>query len=238
MVYNEPWAGTPAERTMLNEKPKKVKNYSDPTKWQMFWRVQGECWRRMVTPYLMYLFMSLLLLSVQAIVPDENSVIEIVIGVVCILGGAFFNAHLLYHTGILHYDNYITGTIHRRNARLGIPSGGDHRPEREFRPWKGFYIGFLIGVPVIFFGVLAHFFYEVASFFFTLFAGWAIIPITWFGTLESGGLKADPLWSLLFVLLPILVSGIAYLVGAYLEKWQKEKTAERDEKIKSAGKKQ
>lgn len=222
---------------MLNEKPKKVKDTSNPTKWQMFLRVQKECWRRMITPYLMYLFMSLLLLSVQAIVPDDTSVIEIVIGIVCILGGVFFNAHLLYHTGILHYDNYITGCIHRKNALLGIQSGGDHRPEREFRPWKGFYIGFLIGLPVIILGILAHFFYAVASLFFMMFAGWAIIPIAWFGTLEGGGLRVDPIWSLFFVLLPILVSGIAYLVGAYVEKRRKEAVAERDEKVKAAGKK-
>lgn len=223
---------------MLNEKPKKERNDAEPTKWQMFWRVQGECWRRMVTPYLMYLFMSLLLLSVQAIVPDENAVIEIVLGIVCILGGAFFNAHLLYHTGIFHYDNYITGKIYKRNALLGIRSGGDHRPEREYRPWKGFYIGFLVGVPVIILGVLAHFFYDVASLFFTMFAGWAITPIAWFGKAEgTNRLNVDPFWSLLFVLLPILVSGIAYLVGAYVEKGRKETAAERDERVHSAGKK-
>ncbi len=222
---------------MLNEKPKKKKDYSDPTKWQMFWRVQRECWRRMVTPYLMYLFMGLILLSLQAIVPDENNVVEIVLGVLCILGGAFFNAHLMYHTGVLHYDNYITGEIHRRNARYGIQSGGDHRPEREYRAWKGFYIGFLVGLPVIFFGVLAHYFYEAASLFFGMFAGWALIPIAWFGTLEGGGLRVDALWSLLFVLLPVLVSGIAYLIGAHVEKERKLRASERDEKIKAAGKK-
>lgn len=225
-----------AERKMLNEKPKKQKKYSDPTKWQLFWRVQRECWRRMVTPYLMYLFMSLLLLSLQAMVPEGNEIVAIVLGCVCILGGAFFNAHLLYNTGILHYDNYLTGAVHRKNAALGIQSGGDHRPEREFRPWKGFFIGLLVGVPVIILAVLAHYFYDAASLFFIMFAGWAIAPIAWFGTKEGGGLLVDPLWSMLFVLLPVLVSGIAYLVGAYVEKKRKENTDARDEKVRKAGK--
>lgn len=221
---------------MLNEAPKKKKqiDYSNPTGWQLFWRTQRECWRRMVTPYLMYLFMSLLLLAVQAIFPDENAVLEIVLGCLCILGGAFFNGHLCYNYGILHYDNYLTGELHRRNARLGIHSGGDHHVEREFRFWKGFYIGFLIGVPVIVMGLLAGFFYEVASLFFLMFAGWAIIPLAWVG--DGVGITVSPFWSLLFILLPIIVSGVMYLVGAYVEKRRKAQERDRDEKIKNAGK--
>ena len=186
----------------------------------------------------MYLFMSLLLLSVQAIVPEENTAIEIVLGVLCILGGIFFNGHLMYHTGIYHFDNFLTGEIHRRNAALGIPSGGDHRPEREYRAWKGFYIGFLVGLPVLILGLLSHFFYEYASMFFGMFAGWAIIPIAWMGTnAETGGLVVDPIFSMLFALIPLLVSGIFYLVGAYVEKRRKEEERERDENVKKAGKK-
>ena len=210
---------------MLNETPKKQKkpeDYSNPTKWKLFWRIQKECWRRMVTPYLMYLFMSLLLLSLQAIVSDENTIIEIVLGILCILGGAFFNGHLCYSYGILHYDAYLTGLIHKRNARLGIASGGDHHVEREYRWWKGFLIGLCIGMPVVVFAVLAHFFYGAASLFFAMFAGWAIIPITWFGLKEGGGLNVDLLWSMLFVLLPVVVSGVFYIVGAMVEKYRKE----------------
>lgn len=216
---------------MLNDKPKKQKDYSNPTKWQLFWRIQRECWRRMVTPFLMYLFMSLLLLSVQAIVPDDTSVLEIVLGVACILIGALFNAHLCYNYGKLHYDAYLTGLIHRRNALYGIQSGGDHRVEREYRPWKGFYIGFLVGVPIIVLSVLAGFFYDVASLFFIMFAGWAIVPVSWLGTLPQ-----DAFWSIAMIILPILVSGVAYLVGAYVEKGRKERESERDEAVQNAAK--
>lgn len=193
----------------------------------------------MVTPFLMYLFMSLLLLSVMTIFPDENqNVIEIVIGVVCIAGGAFFNGHLCYQYGKLHYDNYLTGCIHRRNERLGIPSGGDHRPELEYRPWKGVYIGVLIGLPVILLGILAGFFYDVASLFFILFAGWAIIPLNWIAPGEGGtGFTCSPFWSILFALLPILVSAVMYNVGAMVEKRKKEDEAEKIEFVANAGKK-
>lgn len=202
----------------------------------LFWRIQGECWRRMVTPSLMYLFMSLLAFSVQAIVPGSTSALEIVLGVICIAGGAFFNGHLCYHYGKLHYDAYLTGNIHRRNAIYGYDTGGDHRVELEFRPWKGFYIGFLIGLPVILLGILAHYFYDVASFWFLVFLGWAFLPLTWFGTAEGGGLRVDPLFSLLFILLPILVSGVFYLVGALVEKRTKEEEKTREEAVAAAGK--
>ncbi len=210
---------------------KKKENGFNLTKGQLFWRIQRECWRRMVTPYLMYLFMSLILLAIQTISPEGNSVIEIVLGCVCIAGGAFFNFHLCYHYGILHYDAYLTGCIHRKNRAYGIESGGDHRIEREYSPWKGFYIGFLIGVPVIVLGVLAGFFYDEAGLFFLMFAGWAIVPVLWFGTKETGGPVASPFWSLLMILLPIIVSGVAYIVGAMVEKKRKAAEEERSERV-------
>ncbi len=231
---------------MLNEAPKKAKpkkDYSDPTKWQLFWRTQRECLRRSVTPYLMYLFMSLLLLACQTIDSNGTSAVEIVLGILCIAGGAFFNAHLCYNYGIFHYGAYVAGKLHRRNKAFGIPSGGDHRPEREYRPWKGFLIGFYIGLPVAFLGILAgalpvSTLMGYAYYAFAMFAGWAIIPITWFGTKSTAGevgLAVSPYYAILFILLPILVSGVAYLVGAYVERSKRLKEEDRRNKVDEAG---
>lgn len=218
---------------MLNEapkKPKKIKDYSNPTRWQLFWRIQRECWRRMISPYFMYLFLSTLGLALQAMVPGDNTVLDIVLGSVCIAGGAFFNAHLLYHTGKMHYDAYITGSLHRKNRALGIKSGGDHRVEREYRVWKGFLIGFCVGVPAIFLGIIAGAFpgsgEGVAYFFMVMFVGWAIFPPRWYSA-THGNMFVSGYWSLLMVFLPILVSGIAYIVGAAVEKRAKANEAER-----------
>ncbi len=226
---------------MLNEAPKKqkkVQDYSDPTPWQYFWRIQKECWRRMVSPYFMYMFLSMLALAVEAIVPGEpGTTVEIVLGSICIAAGAFFNAHLLYNTGKLHYDAYLTGCIHRKNRALGIQSGGDHRVEREYRFWKGFYIGILVGIPAIILSIIAGALPEtaavdVAHFFMVMFAGWAILPPIW-----AGGQNVSGYWSLLMVIMPVLVSGIAYIVGAMREKDYKAHELERAEAVKNAGKK-
>lgn len=222
---------------MLRENPKKERkekkkvDYAHPTKMQLFWRVQRECWRRMVTPFLMYLFTSLLAFACEAIDPDTTTTIEIILGSICIAGGAFFNAHLCYHYGLMHYDAYLTGALHRKNELFGIQSGGDHHVEREYRPWKGFLIGFFIGVPVLVIAAFTPLFPNVAGPGLTMFAAWSILPIKWVSK------ETPSIYAMVMIVLPIIVSGVAYIVGAYVERDKKAKESERDEQVREAGKK-
>lgn len=224
---------------MLNEAPKKKanKDYSHPTKWQYFMRTQRELWRRMITPYLMYFFMSLIMLACQAI---ENMWAQIIIGVLCIGAGAFFNGHLCYNYGILHYGFYVSGELHRRNELFGIQSGGDHRPEKEYRPWKGFVIGLFIGVPVIVLGVLSGRYMNetvggsFAAIALVMFAGWAIIPISWLRNYVPSLGKPSFYWSILMIILPILVSGIFYILGAMSDKRKRAEETERVNRVEAA----
>ncbi len=232
---------------MLQEAPKKErppKDRSDPTRWQLFYRTQLHCLRRSVTVYLMYLFMSLLCLACQAF---GSMPVRIVLGVICILGGVFFNTHLCYNFGRDHYGYFAAGELHRRNREFGVQSGGDHRPEREYRVWKGFLIGLYVALPVVILGSVAGALPRdslvdsggYAYYALCMFAGWAIIPITWFGTTVStgvAGLIVSPYYSLLFCLFPILVSGVAYIVGAAKERKERREKREQEEKVESAGK--
>lgn len=225
---------------MLNEAPKKQKkqvDYSHPTPWQLFWRIQRESWRRMVTPYLMYFFMSLLMLAAQAI---PSAWAQIVLGVLCILGGAFYNGHLCYQFGKIHYGALLAGELHRKHEAAGVLVGNDHHVEQEYRPWKGFYIGFLVGVPVIILGCVAGALFtgktivgSYAALALIMFAGWAIIPFSWFGDLY-GGNGVSLYWSVAAILLPILVSGIFYIVGAYVEKRSRLAETERERRMEEA----
>lgn len=203
-------------------------------KMRLFWKIQKECWRRMVTPFVMYLFMSILLLASQTLISEKLEWLRITLGIVCILGGAFFNGHLCYHFGKMHYDAYLTGCIHRNNAVFGIQSGNDHHVECEYRVWKGFYIGFLIGVPVIILGAIAGSTNAMAgnwgAALLIMLAGWAIVPLSWLGV--TGPRFA---FSILFIILPVLVSGVFYILGAMKEKKIKEREAERSERVKKAG---
>ncbi len=235
---------------MLNEAPKKRKKReaddSDPSALRLFRRTQWECFRRAVTPYLMYLFMSLLCLVCQLI---GSLAARVALGILCIAGGAFYNANLCYNYGKMHYGAYVAGELHRKSVAEGIASGGDHRPEREYRPWKGFLIGLYVALPAILLGIVAGAIPEkyvmtgggVAYYALVMFAGWAIIPISWFGTKKGAdgaplGLRVSPYFSILMCILPILVSGIAYLVGAARERDDRLKNAEKTE-IERGGKK-
>ena len=209
-------------------KNKLGENRMNDTKARRFWRIQGECWRRMITPYMMYLFMSMLLLATQLV---ETAWLKYLLGTICIVIGALFNAHLAYTTGVTHYGAFLTGCIHRRNIEQGIVSGGDHHPEREYAPWKGFYIGFLIGIPVIVFAGISCIPGAVVNgfgkFFLVMVAGFAITPVSWiFGGFEGApaGVYA---WSMLFVLLPVIVTGVFYIIGAHVEKRRKKVIEER-----------
>ncbi len=81
---------------MLNENPnKKKKDYAHPTKGQLFWRIQRESWRRMLMPFLMYLFMGLVSLALSTLVSEymekgsqSSYILTIVIDAGCVLCGA------------------------------------------------------------------------------------------------------------------------------------------------------
>ena len=233
---------------MLNEapkKPKKAVDYAHPTAWQLFYRTQRECWRRMVTPYLMYLFMSLLLLACQAI---PNMWAQILLGAACIVGGAGYNAHLCYQYGKLHYGALVAGDLHRRNEEQGIVSGGDHHVEREYSPWKGFYIGLLVGVPVFILGCLAGALFEkindgnilngllggYSALALVMFAAWAIMPVLWVRNYVPGMAGLSLYWSLIMIVLPILVSGIFYIIGAHAERKSRLAETEWERRLEEA----
>lgn len=208
-------------------------NKAQPGRAKLFWKIQLECLRRMLTPAIMYLFMSIIMLATWAI---NILWLRVLLGVLCLLAGMAFNAHLCYHDGALHYDAYMTGCLHRRNALFGIESGGDHRAEREYRPWKGFYIGFLIGIPVIVLGTVAGTTNAMsdgtAALLLVMLAGWAIMPIGWIRELFlPEGAVVNFAWSLLMIIVPVIVSGVFYIVGAMAEKRKKEAQAARSEAV-------
>ena len=212
---------------MLNEAPKKKEDLSHPTKWKLFWRIQKECWRHMVTPALMYMFTGLTAVALYTLI--NNFYAHLILEILLLLSGVGFNIHLCFQYGKMHYDAYVTGCLHRQNEIFGIQSGGNHRVEKEYRPWKGFYIGFLVGVPVLIFGGLGHIegARSVCAILLMLFSWWSFIPASLvssyhFNVLGAESFPLSTIWSLPMIVLPVLVSGISYIMGAYINKRNRE----------------
>ena len=225
---------------MLNEAPKKPKkhvDYSHPTPWQLFWRIQKEGWRRAVTPALMYFFMSLLMLAAQAI---ELVWLQIVLGIVCIAGGIFFNGHLLFHFGGAHYDTFLSGQLYRkREEEEGIVASPDHHLEKEYRPWKGFFIGFLMSLPVLLLGILSGTLEGTTAgnamlWAFAMLAGCAVVPITWLRNYVPSMAGLSYFWTIPTIIVPILVSGVFYIIGAWHDRRKRAEKEAREEAVRRA----
>lgn len=210
---------------MLRESPKKDKNYANPTKGQLFWRVQGECWLRAATSYVMYLFMSMIALTMQAISGENTLWLRIALGASFILCGAAYNGFLCYNRGQKHYESLLLGKIYRRNAALGIETGGTYRAHQEYRVWKGFLIGGIVSLPAIVMGIISAFTDEL-NFVYLVAAGWAYLPLTWARAIAQKtfgeGATVNGAWSLVMIFVPVLVSGICYILGARRKKAETE----------------
>ncbi len=206
----------------------------DPNLFQIVLRTAWECLRRAVVPFVMYLTMSFLLLACM-LLEGKNDALMYVLGVACILAAAAYNAYLAYVSGQKHYDAYLIGRLHRQNARLGISSGKQHRVEREYRAWKGFLIGLFVGIPVLICGLIAGGNPQSTSgalsmVMLIMFAGWAIVPIYW--------LNVNIYFSLLFIVLPVVVTGVTYIVGAMRQKAVKQAEKERMARVEELAREQ
>lgn len=201
---------------------KQARDRSHPTPVQLFLRTQLECLRRALTPFLMYMFMSMLGLAVFALAKNAHAAVKIALTALCLAMGVFYNGHLCYNAGKLHFAAYSSGELYRKREAEGIPMPHDHRPEREYRAWKGFLIGFYVGLPAVILSLAGGivqltaangFIPTLLAVIFMLISGWAFFPITC--AYAVTGVTISWFWSLLMVLLPIAVSGAMYLVGAH-----------------------
>jgi len=146
--------------------------------------------------------------------------------VVCILGGAGYNALASWANGGSHYEMLVSGNV-KRSAydAYGNPyKMSTHKTAQECRIWKGFAIGaFTATVPIVFgillgvnqtaidggetgkgIGVLL-----LLAFFLS---GWSIIPLY---CLNQVGVSVSYFVSIAFALIPIVVTGGMYIAGAY-----------------------
>ena len=154
---------------------------------------------------------------------DNNALIWLI---VCVGVAAVYNGFISYAQGGQGYEMLVSGNLKRSSAEK-YGSGykiSTHKEYKEFRYWRGFLMGGVIALLPVITGVVFAINQEaidtaqmgsgVAVFVLIAFflSGWSVLP---FYYLNASGAQVSYLLGFLFALIPIAISGIFYIVGAY-----------------------
>ena len=151
---------------------------------------------------------------------------EVAWAVVCIIGGAAYNALMAWANGGAQYEMLVSGNLKRISEEQfeGGYKMSSHKEAKEYRVWKGFAFGAFSALFTIVLGILFGCFQtqinadEVKSgmgvllLFGFLLTGWSVIPLY---LMNATGVAISYFISCLFALIPIGVSGAFYIGGAY-----------------------
>ncbi len=192
--------------------------------------VVGYTWslfKASVLPSIMYFCASaiLMMLVIKGDKIDWTST-DITWTVVCILGGAAYNALAAWANGGTHYEMLVSGNVKRStlDAYGNEYKMSSHKIAKEYRAWKGFVVGAFTAILPIVFGLILGAnqttidsgnpgqtlgVVMLCAFFFS---GWTVIP---FYCMNQAGIVVSYYYSILFALIPLLVSGCVYIAGAY-----------------------
>ena len=170
--------------------------------------------------------------------------------VIIALVAAAYNAFYCFAIGGKGYEMLVSGNMKRLSAQeLGSSYKiSSHKELQEYRAWKGFAMGACVGVFTILFGILmgangsevnkalqllgagaekpqitVKTGASVLLLFSMLFCGWSLIP---FAFANLAGASASYFFSCFFALIPIVVSGVFYIMGAYSKRSKSLKAQE------------
>lgn len=149
--------------------------------------------------------------------------------IVCIVGGAGYNALMAWANGGTHYEMLVSGNVKRISAEQfeGGYKISNHKEAKEYRIWKGFAIGAFSGIFPLLFGIFCGCNQAAISagemgkgvaillLLGFLLSGYSVIP---FYLMNTSGIAASYFWGCLFALLPVVVTGGMYIAGAYAKR--------------------
>ena len=180
-----------------------------------------------VLPSIMYFCASaiLMMLVIKGEKIDWTST-DITWTVVCILGGAAYNALAAWANGGSHYEMLVSGNVKRStyDAYGNAYKISSHKIAKEYRVWKGFVVGAFTAITPLVFGIIMGAnqtaidsgepgkTFAVVLLLAFFFSGWSILP---FYCMNQAGIAVSYYYSLFLALIPILVSGCVYIAGAY-----------------------
>ncbi len=170
--------------------------------------------------------------------------------VLCLVGAAAYQMLASWAMGGTQYEMLVSGNVKRStyDAYGNEYRMSSHKEAKEYRPWKGFVIGGFVAIFTIVFGIIFGCNQSaidgaemgkglgVLVFIGLFIAGWSILP---FYCMNAAGISVSYFVSLSFAAIPILVSGIMYIVGAYARRnkaIRQQMLAEKAAEAEAAGK--
>ena len=145
---------------------------------------------------------------------------------VCGIGGVAYDALVSWANGGSHYEMLVSGNVKRISAEQ-MGEGyriSSHKEAKEYRVWKGFAIGAFAAIWSLIFGLVfgcnqaeinsgdMRKGLAVLVLLGFLLSGWSILP---FYYLNAVGKTVNYFWTLPFALIPIVITGAFYIIGAY-----------------------
>lgn len=157
--------------------------------------------------------------------------------IVCIVVAMAYNALVTYAQGGSAYEMLVSGNMKRVSA-ADFGEGykiSSHKESKEYRTWKGFACGAFMALTPIITGIIfgcnqakidevlvailteseaanVGTFFGIVMIACLLLSGWSLIP---FFILNASGASISYFIGCVFGIVPIVVTGVMYIVGAY-----------------------
>ena len=194
-----------------------------------FGRQIWELFKNSIVPALMYCFASSVMWLVTMNDSDQTwNDNKLFWTVILALGSTVYNAYIMYVKGGEGYEMLVSGNMKRMSATAETEGYliSAHKYAKEYRPWKGFAIAAFAVAYTVFTGIIfgcnqatidsmsgdEFSGLSVAVLLGFIMSGWSIMP---FFYMNASGMPISYFYSCLFAIVPFIVIGVMYIVGAY-----------------------
>ena len=204
--------------------------------WTLFWKNVWQTFKSSLIVLLMFVGVSsmVFMMSFKGTLSDglTGTRAAWVFGGIAV--GLAYQALMMFATGGQGYEMLVSGNMKRRSAAaMGTSMKiSSHKVEKEFRYWKGFVTPWFIVLLTVVIGIVfavnqaeidrilastnekeaMTLGLGIAVLVLLMIAGWSVLP---FMFINLGGVYVSYYWSILLGILPVIVSGVFYILGAY-----------------------
>ncbi len=143
--------------------------------------------------------------------------------IVCVVAAVAYNGVICWVHGGTHYEQLVSGNIKRSTEdAYGNPYKiSSHKEAKEYRVWKGFTFGGITAILTIATGIVFGCLQKdidvnglnAPTMILTLVSGWSVLPF--YAPNFVTGSSISYFITIAFAAVPVVVSGVFYILGAY-----------------------